>query len=109
MTTSPTFYPYSPEPHRGIAQSRRVARDVIKLTIDAEEARAWFFETHPCQRLRELIPSATAFLIEDYYLGKKQNASRRSGLNRLALAGECQEELIRKVEQAVAGVRSAVK
>lgn len=31
MATTPTFYPYSPEPHRGIAQSVPVARNVIKL------------------------------------------------------------------------------
>ena len=42
MATTPTFYPYSPEPHRGIAQSTPVAQDVIKLAIDADEAEAWF-------------------------------------------------------------------
>jgi hypothetical protein len=67
MATTPTFYPYSPEPHRGIAQSAPVALDVIKLAIDAEEGRAWFFETHACERLRELFPAAITFLIEDDY------------------------------------------
>lgn len=75
MATTLTFYPYSPEPHRGIAQSAPVAQDVIKLAIDAEEARAWFFETHACQRLQELFPAAIAFLIEDDYLGEKHKAS----------------------------------
>lgn len=75
MATTPTFYPYSPEPYRGIAQSAPVARDVIKPAIDAEEARAWFFEKHACQRLRELFPAAIAFLIEDDYLGEKRKAS----------------------------------
>ena len=75
MATTLTFYPYSREPHRGIAQSVPVAQDVIKLAIDADEARAWFFETHACQRLRELFPAAITFLIEDDYLGEKHKAS----------------------------------
>jgi hypothetical protein len=75
MATTPTFYPYSPAPHRGIAQSAPVAQDVIKLAIDADEARAWFSETHACQQLRELFPAAIVFLIEDDYLGEKHKAS----------------------------------
>ena len=75
MATTPTFYPYSPRPHLGIARSAPVARDVIKLEIDAEEAQAWFCDTHACQRLLELFPAAIAFLIEDDYLGEKHKAS----------------------------------
>ena len=52
-----------------------MARDVIKLEIDAEEAQAWFCDTHACQRLLELFPAAIAFLIEDDYLGEKHKAS----------------------------------
>ncbi len=75
MATTPTFYPCSPQPHHGIAQSAPVASDVIKLEIDAKEAEAWFSERQACQRLRELFPAAIAFLIEDDYLGDKDKAS----------------------------------
>ena len=80
MAAARTFYPYSPEPHHGIAQSTPVASDVIKLEIDAEEAEAWFSERHACQRLRELFPAAIAFLIQDDYLGDKQKASIEQAL-----------------------------
>lgn len=68
------FYPYGPSPHRGIAQSRPAAADVIKLAIEAREADRWFDERQAAVRLKQLFPNAIEFIIQDDYLADRQKA-----------------------------------
>lgn len=69
------FYPYSPEPHRGIERSRPVAEAVIKLAIDAREAVDWFCESRAALRLKQLFPNAIEFIVQDDYVSDRQKIS----------------------------------
>lgn len=69
------FYPYGPEPHRGIERSRPVAADVIKLAIQAREADRWFDEKQAVLLLKQVFPNAIEFIIQDDYLSDRQKTS----------------------------------
>lgn len=67
------MYPYTPEPHKGIAASLAVAADVIHLFIDAREADEFFFwTTAAAEKLKQLFPQLKKVVIEDDYLSQKQ-------------------------------------